>query len=402
MKVMLQHLVLRGRIAFCPYSNVFRCNRFFSEAKRNTTVHSVIGQTHVQNYAIFSRNLRLLCRPPEKIKDIVIRSESTKSMHDPQGIHESFSALQTKKLVPRKKRTAVEEKGVSKPGFWNVVAYATAEEYELEKLREGLIQQDLYEVRPLGDGTDTNQAEPDVLQVTARYTVGSEPRDIFFFREGTTVFWNVSELECTNVLSFVKPYEENSYDERLVNQESELMEYTYIDVGHSRLSNGNLCLSSKETTYLDKYTFSNAMALSVKLGIWEASLSRYVDTIEFVTEDMKQGRKIRMSRKEVLRKTGELFALRHLINLSSDLLDTPDFYWDRETQEALYQQMCSYFSISRRTRVMNEKLNHCFELVELLSSHLNDQHHTRLEWMIIALIMIEVIFEILHYIEKLS
>lgn len=402
MNVTLQHFVSKWTIVFTPLSNGLRCNRYFSHWKKNTVVYSFNGETHIQKYANFLRNLPLLSRPPAKIKAVVMRSESTKSIHDPQGIHESFSALQTKKLVSRKKRTAIEEKGVSKPGFWNVVAYATAEEYELEKLREGLIRQDLYEVRPLGDATDISQTEPDVLQVTARYTVGTEPRDIFFFREGTTVFWNISELECTNVLSFVKQYEENSYDERLVQQESELMEYTYIDAGHSRLGSGNLCLTSTETTYLDKYTFSNAMALSVKLGIWEASLSRYVDSIEFVTEDMKQGRKIRMSRKEVLRKTGELFALRHLINLSSDLLDTPDFYWDRETQEALYQQMCSYFSISRRTRVMNEKLNHCFELVELLSSHLNDQHHIRLEWMIIALIMIEVVFEILHYIEKFS
>jgi len=58
-----------------------------------------------------------------------------------------------------------------------------------------------------------------------------------------------------------------------------------------------------------------------------------------------------MSRSDVLRKTGELFALRHLINLSSDLLDTPDFYWEHEEQEELYQKMCSYFSINRRTRV---------------------------------------------------
>ena len=71
----------------------------------------------------------------------------------------------------------------------------------------------------------------------------------------------------------------------------------------------------------------------------------------FYLQDLKQGTKINMSRADVLRKTGELFALRHLINLSSDLLDTPDFYWEHEEQEELYQKMCSYFSINRRTRV---------------------------------------------------
>lgn len=106
----------------------------------------------------------------------------------------------------------------------------------------------------------------------------------------------------------------------------------------------------------DKYTFSNGMALSVKLGIWEASLDRYVDSIAFVTDDLKSGRPIKMSREEVLRKQGELFALRHMINLSSDLLDTPDFYWEREELENLFQQTCGYFSISKRTRVRLKNL----------------------------------------------
>nr|CAD7268606.1 unnamed protein product [Timema shepardi] len=161
-------------------------------------------------------------------------------------------------------------------------------------------------------------------------------------------------------------------------------------------------LSDDAQSGLDKYTFSNALALSVKLGIWEASLDNYVDSIEYITDDLKKGIKINISQEDVLRKTGELFALRHHINLSSDLLDTPDFYWDHEQQEALYQQMCSYLSINRRTRVMNEKLNHCVELVELLSSHLSDRHHVRLEWMIIMLIMVEVVFEVLHYIDRFS
>lgn len=47
---------------------------------------------------------------------------------------------------------------------------------------------------------------------------------------------------------------------------------------------------------------------------------------------------------------------------------------------------------------MNEKINHCLELVNLLSSHLSDKHHVRLEWMIIVLIMVEVAFEMLHYV----
>ncbi|CAH1987663.1 unnamed protein product [Acanthoscelides obtectus] len=163
---------------------------------------------------------------------------------------------------------------------------------------------------------------------------------------------------------------------------------------------GNFALALNKDLTLDKYTFSNAMMLSVKLGIWEASLEKYIDEIEFVTDDLKRGNKIKMTRQEVLRKHGELFALRHYLNLSSDVLDTPDFYWEKEELGVLYGQVCSYFSIGKRTKVMNEKINHCVALIELLSDHLSDKHHIRLEWMIIVLIMVEVFFELLHYIDK--
>ena len=72
------------------------------------------------------------------------------------------------------------------------------------------------------------------------------------------------------------------------------------------------------------------MALSVNLGTWEATLDQYIESMESVTEELKFGKKIKMKQEEVLQKSGQLFALRHVINLSSDLLDTPDFYWDRD------------------------------------------------------------------------
>lgn len=35
---------------------------------------------------------------------------------------------------------------------------------------------------------------------------------------------------------------------------------------------------------LEKYAFSNALAQSVKLAIWELLLEKFIDSIEFVTE----------------------------------------------------------------------------------------------------------------------
>ena len=234
------------------------------------------------------------------------------------------------------------------PGLYDVVAFATAEEYDLERLIKGLKENDLYEPKVIKNTSD-------VVHAVAKIQVDEEPREIFFFREGSVVLWNVTELESSNVLNFLRKYEFDSYSESMVQEESEKMNYMHQleNLPSGLAKDGDLLVATGDggEMTLDKYTFSNGMSLSVKLAIWEASLEKYIDTIEFVTEDLKKGNKIRMTREEVLRKHGELFALRHLINLGSDLLDTPDFYWENEQLESLYIQVCNYFAIAKRTRV---------------------------------------------------
>ena len=207
-----------------------------------------------------------------------------------------------------------------------------------------------------------------------------------------------------NYIHEVKTIEVEPFDKDIIEEESEMMIYSVSETGNTHFAKGEIKLNPQngdiEEQHLEKYAFSNAIAASVKLGMLESKLDRIIDSIEYVTDDLKQSGKIQMTRNEVLMKTGEIYSLTHVINLSSDLLDTPDFYWDREKLENLYNQTCAHLTMSKRTRIMNEKLSHCVDLMDLLTTHLNDKHHTKLEWYIIALIMIEVVFELWHFVER--
>ncbi|XP_069156862.1 required for meiotic nuclear division protein 1 homolog isoform X4 [Procambarus clarkii] len=336
------------------------------------------------------------------------------------NIHSRISALQAKKRTQRKKKKQLADSEEE----WQVTAYATADEYDLDKLLDGLTQQGLYTRASITPGTPTSQmtnhttsGNPpqasssvsslvpdanDVLHVVATYQLESEQREIYFFKEGSVVFWNVAELERANVLRFLKKYEEGKYNEQVVEEESEILAYRYNEgPSKTRLINDKINLNPEGRTDLEKYTFSNSMAMSVKLGIWESSLDKYIDNIEYVSEELSKTGHVVLSQNQVLQRMGQLFALRHLINLSSDLLDVPDFYWDHEDLELLYKRVSDHLSVSKRTSVMNVKLNHCIELMELLKSHLSEQHASRLEWIIIILIMVEVAFELLHFLERL-
>ncbi|TWW71786.1 Required for meiotic nuclear division protein 1 -like protein [Takifugu flavidus] len=221
---------------------------------------------------------------------------------------------------------------------------------------------------------------------------------MFFFREGSVVFWNVEDKMMKRVLRILEHHEIQPYEVALVHWENEEINYT-LGEGNTKLEQGNFKLSDNMDPFeavLEKFAFSNALCLSVKLAIWEVSLDNFVESIQSIPETLKSGKRVKLSSAEVMKKIGELFTLRHCINLRSDLLLTPDFYWDRENLERLYDKTCQFLSINRRVNVVNQKLEHCTQLTDLMRSHLSEKHSLRLEWMIVILITIEasVLFEL--------
>ncbi|KAM7376208.1 hypothetical protein PAMP_005951 [Pampus punctatissimus] len=270
------------------------------------------------------------------------------------------------------------------------IAFATADQYHLPTLCHDLIGHGFHEI-------DLPRDASNILVIST--DMAAKPDDnalIFLFREGSVVFWNVEEKMIKKVLRILEHHEIQPYEVALVHWENEEINYT-VGEGNTKLERGNFILSDKMDEHevvLEKFAFSNALCLSVKLAIWEVSLDNFVESIQSIPETLKSGKRVKLSSAEVMRKIGELFTLRHCINLRSDLLITPDFYWDRENLEKLYDKTCQFLSINRRVNVMNEKLEHCTQLTDLMRSHLSEKHSLRLEWMIVILITIEVMFEL--------
>lgn len=134
------------------------------------------------------------------------------------GVQTSLSMLQMKKRPIRKKKPYEDDEKI--PGSYTVMAYSSADEYDLEKVIKGLREQDLYEPKYVENNRNA-------LHAVAKYRVDAEPREIFFFREGSVVLWNTTELESSNVLNFLKPYEHDNYAEHIVQNESEYMNYKH-------------------------------------------------------------------------------------------------------------------------------------------------------------------------------
>lgn len=96
-----------------------------------------------------------------------LKFELSKKVQDTLPVSGSNSDNATlKKRSARKKK--FDDLDEIREGF-NVIGFATAEEYDLEKLIIGLKVQDLYEPKKFFSSTDSQANEPDVLYVTGEF-----------------------------------------------------------------------------------------------------------------------------------------------------------------------------------------------------------------------------------------
>lgn len=306
-----------------------------------------------------------------------------------------------KRTVDRKQTQATDD------GSWSVIAYNLSEELKIDNAQRFLENFKEYQINNLP--TDL-QEEAVMLSLKKEQQLSNGDKqpstaiplnDIFLFREGSVVFWGVPYDQQRRVLYGLTSLKVNPNSSDLIQEEKEHINYTVSrSIDRSRFNRDTIQLAANrelELLQADQFAFSHAVSLSVKLAIWEMMLDKYIESVEWITDSMKNGKDIKLTKDQVFRKTGEILGLKHSINLDSDLLDLPDIYWDRRDQEDMFTSLFAYLNIRKRTTVINEKLNNCCELMNLLASHMNDKHHIRLEWMIIVLIAVEVLFEIARF-----
>lgn len=212
--------------------------------------------------------------------------------------------------------------------------------------------------------------------------------DLFFFPYGTFVAWDLSEENVSEIIEAIKPFETTS----LAAIEHEHHQYRYgekiiYDDAMSTLPSGEMKA---------KLAFSHGFAQSAKLSVFEKLMQMIYEENKYLPESLARYGKIPLSRSQIRKKLGQLFLDRTSINLHLGVLDAPDFFWDNSDFEPLYKKMTIELELRSRTGVLNQQLGILHDLFEMLSQQLSDQHASRLEWVIIWLIVIEVLILLFH------
>jgi uncharacterized Rmd1/YagE family protein len=222
--------------------------------------------------------------------------------------------------------------------------------------------------------------------------------EMFVFSYGVVVFWNFTEHQEKDILAdltfadaenepslLTRPLEQDDY-------ETEEFHFEYsTDVERPRVFNDMITLLPR-SDHMIKLTISHAIAQSTKLCFFEERMGETMNNAQHVPKTLALTGELNMTRTEIVKILGNLFKNRVDINLSSNILDVPNFFWDSEpTLHPLYAAVREYLEIDPRIKVLNERCRVFLDLAEILSDSVADAKMSAITWIVIILIIVSIL-----------
>ena len=241
-------------------------------------------------------------------------------------------------------------------------------------------------------------------------------KDAFAFGFGCFVCWSFEQSEIDTLRSkmtpfLVRPQQSSGVEEETMNFVLKRRPDEGPDMGEDDDGEGPApeddddneakCIVQDKiilatSSPLEKLAHSYALAQSVRLGGFELVVERSIADTRSIPETLAETGEVKLEARELSKQMGELLMLRCDVNLHTDILDTPDIFWDEERFEKIYVACRTYLDIDKRVDILNQRLVVLKDLYDLLQNSLNVKHGLKLEWIVIILILVEVVLEIIQ------
>jgi required for meiotic nuclear division protein 1 len=144
---------------------------------------------------------------------------------------------------------------------------------------------------------------------------------------------------------------------------------------------------------LDKLKIiSLALAQSVALDRFEIEVQKVLRTFEPVVSQLRKDGRLALSTTEIMKAVGFAMEVRSATLANLTLFDAPPETWESEALTHLDSELYDSFDLEERLSAVNQKLDFLADVTATLMDALNNRKSHRLEWIIIILIVIELIF----------
>jgi len=227
------------------------------------------------------------------------------------------------------------------------------------------------------------------IEMAAATVADLSTKHVFCYAYGCVVFWGLEPEEEKFFLDVIQDFEEDSLSEEA--QERDDMNFLYGS--KTRLYNDQICLATSSP--LEKLSISFALAQSTKLSALELRVEETFESTRAHPQELADTGHISLSQTEVSKLIGHLFIVKSSVNLESDMLSCPDFFWENDEWEPLFRHAGKYLEIDHRVTVLNKRMEVLDGMFKMLKDQLEVRHATRLELIVIWLICSEVAMQLI-------
>lgn len=221
------------------------------------------------------------------------------------------------------------------------------------------------------------------------YSFQDDNRFLYLFDYGVVVFANYDALGKSELVQFVKNYASELVD---LNLSEEYRIETNSAVDKPVVKNNYVTVSKIDSSML-RIVMLN-IGQSVALDYYENLTDDLISSSKhYIVQLEKQG-KISISKTNLLKYIGKVLNVKNSIIDNLYILDDPNLVWDNEELDVLNRNLKANFDINTRFKDLDYRLQIVEDNLTLFTDVLNVRESSKLEWLIVILIFIEIVISL--------
>lgn len=221
-----------------------------------------------------------------------------------------------------------------------------------------------------------------------------EDKFVYIFHYGSIVFINLSFHEMQDIINYLKKLDDSIGNIDLFKY-SEDFKFEVREGFQPEGKNANFevmfssaIVGKLSTYYLD--IVATVLAKSVALENTENDIDALLDQIEDIIVFLDKGR-LDLSDKQLAKMSGKILRFKYTTISYLLLLDKPAVVWKIEDAEEFFTELSTLFELKDRYENIRNKSETLLDITEVFTSLTHARRGTKLEWMVIILIGIEIL-----------
>ena len=205
------------------------------------------------------------------------------------------------------------------------------------------------------------------------------------FRYGAAVLFGVAPEAERALRVRLAPLVENRYP----NADEETLALR-VEPGRAEgLADGALVVQSGGVAKLQ--LVADVLSKSALLAHYEIRIGAEFDRIEPIALQLESHGRIQWRTREHLQRIGALLRMEQRMVGRAEIGEKPELLWEHPELERLYALLEAEFEVHERLTVMERKLDLAGRTVRTRVDLINARHSLRVEWYIVALIVVEIL-----------